>query len=327
VSIDDTLQSIVRAHINGATDIRGLRQLSAGASMETWSFDAVSGAGIRPLILRRRPPGNARADDIATLATEAATIQAAVAAGVRAPIVCYVLTEQDGLGGGFLMERIEGETIGRRIQRALTTEVSRDALIQHIGVTAALIHRVPLASLPALDTLTIEATLDDWHRQHTQQQQYRPVFELALRYLHDHIPPGEFTPRLVHGDYRLGNLIVGDDGLRAVLDWELCHIGDPMFDLAWLCVPPWRFGQLERPVAGIGAYEELFAAYESTGERVDRDRVRYWELFGSLRWGLMCSGMLDWFRSGSDTSVERAMIARRASESELDLLRALSELR
>jgi aminoglycoside phosphotransferase (APT) family kinase protein len=185
---------------------------------------------------------------------------------------------------------------------------------------------VPLARLTVLPTLTIAETLAQWSREYRRQGQCRPVFELALRHLHDHAPDAPVTPRLVHGDYRMGNLIVGSQGLKAVLDWELSHIGDPMQDLAWLCIPPWRFGRIDAPAGGLGGREDLFAAYEAaSGERVDRDRVHYWEIFGSLKWGLMCSGMLEWFRSGRDRSVERAMIARRASESELDLLRILEE--
>jgi aminoglycoside phosphotransferase (APT) family kinase protein len=325
-SLHDALQAVVCAHIPGATGLCSLSQLSAGASMETWSFDATGNGNTIPLILRRRPAGNSHDLDFARLGTEAAAIQAAVAAGVPAPVVRYVLQPDDGLGGGFLMERIEGETIARRILRDGAYQPVHRRLLGQIGETAARIHAVPLTRLPSLRTLTIPQALDEWESEYRRQGQCRPVFELALRYLHDNAPGALVTPRLVHGDYRMGNLIVGPEGLRAVLDWELCHIGDPMQDLAWLCLPPWRFGRIDAPAGGLGARDELFAAYESVSvERVDPDRVRYWEIFGSLKWGLMCSGMVDWFRSGRDRSVERAMIARRASESELDLLRILKE--
>jgi aminoglycoside phosphotransferase (APT) family kinase protein len=325
-SLHDALQAVVCTHIPGATGLHSLRQLSAGASMETWSFDAIGNAGTIPLVLRRCPPGNSSQLDFSRLGTEAAVIKAAVAAGVPAPVVRYVLHPDDGLGGGFVMERIEGETIARKILRDRTYESIHGQLLRQIGETAARVHAVPINRLPALRTLTLEQTLDEWRQEYRKQAQCRPVFELALRYLHDHVPTARIAQRLVHGDYRMGNLIVGPQGLRAVLDWELCHVGDPMQDLAWLCLPPWRFGKIDAPAGGLGTRDELYAAYESAaGVQVDRDRVRYWEIFGSLKWGLMCSGMVDWFRSGRDRSVERAMIARRASESELDLLRVLKE--
>jgi aminoglycoside phosphotransferase (APT) family kinase protein len=150
------------------------------------------------------------------------------------------------------------------------------------------------------------------------------VFELALRWLrgHDPGPPDRLT--LVHGDFRHGNLIIGPDGLRAVLDWELAHLGDAMEDLGWICVNSWRFGEIDKPVGGFGSREELFAGYQAAGGRVDPDRVKFWEVMGTLRWGVMCCGMMQRFREGPDHSMERAMIGRRASETEIDLLRLLA---
>jgi aminoglycoside phosphotransferase (APT) family kinase protein len=322
----DALLAVIRARVADGTSLSNLQRLSAGATMETWSFDVIEQGRTVPLILRRRPQGNAQADDFTRLSVEAAVIKAAFAAGVAAPLVRYVLQPADGLGGGFLMERIEGETIPRKIQRVLVNASARQALLQQIAATAAQIHRVPLSDLPALKRLSVEQALDEQQQEYRRQGQARPVFALALRYLEDRKPNAGLTLRLVHGDYRMGNLIVGPDGLKAVLDWDLCYIGDPLLDLAWFCVPPWRFGRIDLPAGGIGLRSQLIEAYEAAaGERVDRERVRYWEIFGSLRWGLMCSGMLEWFRSGRDRGVERAMIARRASESELDLLRALTE--
>ncbi len=152
----------------------------------------------------------------------------------------------------------------------------------------------------------------------------RPVFELALRWLRDHDPgpPEEVT--LVHGDFRHGNLIVGPDGVRAVLDWELAHLGDPMEDLGWICVNSWRFGEIDKPVGGFGSREELFAGYEAAGGQVDPSRVNFWEVMGTLRWGVMCCGMMQRFRAGPEHSIERAMIGRRASETEIDLLRLIA---
>jgi aminoglycoside phosphotransferase (APT) family kinase protein len=152
-----------------------------------------------------------------------------------------------------------------------------------------------------------------------------PFFEMALRWLKSNEPEPLARLSLVHGDFRNGNLIIGPEGVRAVLDWEVAHLGDPMADLAWLCLPPWRFGRNELAVGGLGNRDTLFAAYESAGgERVDPARVRFWEALGSLRWWMGCAGMLEWFSSGRDRSVERAMIARRVSESELDFLRLMA---
>ena len=126
---------------------------------------------------------------------------------------------------------------------------------------------------------------------------------MTFRWLDAHCPPPPATPRLVHGDFRNGNLMIGLDGVRAVLDWELAHIGDPMADLGWICVNSWRFGVADKPVGGFGVREDLWAGYESAGGApVDRAHARWWEVFGSLRWGVMCAGMIASFR-GSDPSV------------------------
>jgi aminoglycoside phosphotransferase (APT) family kinase protein len=137
------------------------------------------------------------------------------------------------------------------------------------------------------------------------------------------VPPS-VDPVLVHGDFRMGNIVVAETGLRAVLDWEISHWGDPMEDLGWLCVRSWRFGNIDLPVGGFGGREALFTAYEQAGGQVDPERVRYWEIFGSLKWGVMCATMAATFLSGADRSVDRGTIARRSSEAELDLLYMLS---
>jgi aminoglycoside phosphotransferase (APT) family kinase protein len=152
----------------------------------------------------------------------------------------------------------------------------------------------------------------------------RPVFELALRWLDRNDPGPSREVTLVHGDFRHGNLIIGTDGVRAVLDWELAHLGDPMEDLGWICVNSWRFGEIDKPVGGFGSREDLFAGYAEGGRTVDPDRVKFWEVMGTLRWGVMCCGMMQRFRMGPDHSMERAMIGRRASETEIDLLRLLA---
>jgi aminoglycoside phosphotransferase (APT) family kinase protein len=238
--------------------------------------------------------------------------------------VLHVLERSDGLGTGFIMQRIEGETIARKILRDAQFAKARPLLARQLGEVAAVIHALPRVKLPELRTSTAPQEIAELEREYRGFDWPRPVFELALCWLrgHDPGPPQQVT--LVHGDFRHGNLIIGPDGLRAVLDWELAHLGDPMEDLGWVCVNSWRFGEIDKPVGGFGSREELFAGYRAEGRRVDPSRVEFWEVMGTLRWGVMCCGMMQRFRSGPDHAMERAMIGRRASETEIDLLRLLA---
>jgi aminoglycoside phosphotransferase (APT) family kinase protein len=314
----------IAAWCPGATGVAGAVRLSGGASQETWSFDIVHPDGVFGAILRRAPVGYGAAPTRAAgLNAEAALMQLACDAGVPSPRVLHVLQPQDELGTGFIMQRVEGEAIPRKILRDEEFAQARPKLARQLGGILAVIHGLALAELPELRRMTTEGEIAELVRDYRSLNWPRPVFELALRWLRDHDPGPPQGVTLVHGDFRHGNLVIGPDGVRAVLDWELAHTGDPMEDLGWICVNSWRFGEIDRPVGGFGSREELFAGYEEAGRRVDPHRVMFWEVMGTLRWGVMCCGMMQRFRIGPEHSVERAMIGRRSSETEIDLLRLL----
>jgi aminoglycoside phosphotransferase (APT) family kinase protein len=309
----------------GATGVTSAVRLSGGASQETWSFDIVHPAGNIAAILRRAPQGYGAAPARAAgLNAEAALMQLAHGAGVPSPKVLHVLRAEDGLGTGFIMERVDGETIPRKILRDEQFADARPKLARQLGGILAVIHGLQLPQLPELRRMTAATEISELERDYRSFNWQRPVFELALRWLRDHDPGPSEQVTLVHGDFRHGNLIIGPDGVRAVLDWELAHTGDPMEDLGWICVNSWRFGEIDRPVGGFGSREELFAGYEAAGRRADSGRVHFWEVMGTLRWGIMCCGMMQRFRLSPEHSMERAMIGRRSSETEIDLLRLLA---
>lgn len=328
-STEELLARCAGSWCTGATGVTSAVRLSGGASQETWSFDIVRPGGNVGAILRRAPPGYGAAPARAAgLAAEALLMQRAEAAGVPSPHVLHVLRDEDELGTGFIMARVDGETIPRKILRDEQFAGARPKLGRQCGEILARIHGLAPSGLPELRRMTAAKEIDELTRDYHSFEWPRPVFDLALRWLRDNVPGESAQDTLVHGDFRHGNLIIGPDGVRAVLDWELAHFGDPMEDLGWICVNSWRFGEIDKPVGGFGSREDLFAGYEAAGGgRVDAERVKYWEVMGTLRWGVMCCGMMQRFRIGPDHSLERAMIGRRTSETEIDLLRLLAPRR
>ncbi len=326
VTTEEQLALRVPRWFPGATGLARAARLSGGASQETWSLDVAHPDGTIGAILRRAPPGyGASPERAAGLDAEAVLMQRAFEAGLPSPRVCHVLTPDDKLGTGFVMNRVEGETIARKILRDEAFASARPILTRQIGKILAGLHALPRDTLPSLRSVTAEGEIPILEQEYRGFDWPRPVFELAFRWLRAHVPPPPQTLTLVHGDFRNGNMIIGPDGVRAVLDWELAHVGDPMEDLGWICVNSWRFGEIDKPVGGFGSREDLFAAYEASGGgTVDPRRVMFWEVIGTLRWGIMCCGMMDRFRKSPENSMERAMIGRRASETEIDLLRLLA---
>ncbi|MBR0824285.1 phosphotransferase family protein [Bradyrhizobium manausense] len=323
--IETELSRSVARWCPGATGATRAAKLSGGASQETWRFDIVHPDGNIGAILRRAPPGSGASSMRGPgLEAEATLMQFAHDAGVPSPRVLHVLTPDENLGAGFIMARVEGETIARKILRDEEFAATRPILARQIGRIASGLHGLPAAKLPSLRTVTSTGEIADLAREYRGLGRPRPVVELALRWLSDHDPGLSAEVTLVHGDFRNGNLIIGAEGVRAVLDWELAHLGDPMEDLGWICVNSWRFGEIDKPVGGFGSREDMFAGYEESGREVDPDRVMFWEVMGTLRWGIMCSRMMQRFRTWPDHSMEHAMIGRRASETEIDLLRLLA---
>lgn len=276
--------------------------------------------------MRRAPGGTSKARSSAAigLPAEAKLISAAQQVGVPVPSVLHVLGPDDQVGDGFMMSLVQGETIARPILRNDEFAAARDVLAGQCGSALADIHAIPLESAPTeLQTSDGLAQIAQYEEIYRSFDAPRPVFELALQWLKAQAP----APRpsvLVHGDFRLGNLMIDESGLAAVLDWELAHIGDPREDIAWLCVNSWRFGQSQNRAGGFGQLSDLLEAYNAkTGAEITSKEIDWWETLGSLKWGIMCMIMYEAFRSGADASVERAAIGRRVSETEIDLINLL----
>ena len=318
------LQRLAPELAGEGASVEGLQRLSGGASMETWAFALVGGRNGRDeLVLRRRTAPMAPEEGRSvSLATEAALVTAAHAAGAPVAELVHLARPADGLGEAHITRRVAGETLGRKIVSDPRFEAVRPKLARQCGEILAQIHAVPPpAGLKTVDALEELARYEEVYRKSGAE---RPILELAFQHLKKIAPP-PVAPVLLHGDFRNGNLMIDPElGVSAVLDWELSHCGDPAEDLGWICVNSWRFGRADLPVGGFGHYKDLLAGYAAAGGReMPLSRVLYWQALGSLKWGVMCLMMYASYASGAESSVERPMIGRRVSETEIDLVTLL----
>jgi aminoglycoside phosphotransferase (APT) family kinase protein len=306
-----------------AVEVTEVRPLPGGASRESWDV-RVRTAGAprlpateRRLILLRDAGGRARVPR-RNIAVEAAAMIAARAAGV--PVAELYDHGEDALGRAYLlMERLDGETIPRRLLRDDAYAAARPRLARRLGEVLARIHQIDPDTLPGLPHVDALTQLTELYQGFAEP---RPALEIGLRWLREH-QPAPVADTLVHGDFRTGNLMIAKNGLHGVLDWELTHRGDPRQDLGWLCTKAWRFGSA-RPVGGFGPREDLMAGYAAGGGTPpDEATQHWWELYGTVRWALLCRSQAERYLSGAEPSVELAVLGRRVCEQEFDVLLAL----
>lgn len=317
----------------GAT-VKNLTRLSGGASRETWSFDVTTPTGtLVPLILKRDPvfylaDGSFTSDESrfgVQRATEGELIALAGKAGVPVPEVPFFLAQDERTTAGFVMQRLEGEALGRRILREDAYADARPKLAFQCGHAAARIHGIELGRLPALKSMNAAEELAYHHDQMSSFGHPYPGFEYGFRWLGERLDLAGGRHTLVHGDFRNGNILVDGEGLRGVLDWEIAHLSNPISDLGWICVRSWRYGHNKKPVGGFGEVADLLAGYEAGGGApVSAEALHYWEVFGTLRWGILCIIMAFSHIDGPHSSFEKAAIGRRTAETEYDLLQLVN---
>lgn len=314
------LETFLTAKAGAPVTITAARQLTGGASRETWVLDT---AGERQALVLRRDLGGEIQPEALSRRQEFALLVAAHEAGVLVPRPRWLCDDPAVLGTPFfLMDCLEGESVGRRIVREPALAAARRLLPQQMGEQLARIHRLAVThpAVVGLPQSPAATALEKATQQLWKLGEPHPVLELAARWLRQHTPATTETV-LVHGDFRVGNLMIGPEGLRGVFDWEFAHVGEPAEDLAWPCVRSWRFGQDQLRFGGVGDAEEFFTAYEqASGRAVDRRAIAYWEILGNFRWAVGCIQQAQRHLSGQAVSIELASLGRRTAEMELELL-------
>lgn len=322
VSIDKLTQ-ILHANFPAFGSLVSCDRLSGGASQETYRIVIHGASGEEKLAMRRQAGGVFDHSDPhrCGLKVEAQLMQAARTVDVPVPEVYHVLTREDEMGDGFIMQWLDGETLGPRIVKSPELSGIRPQLAGMFGEAAARIHSIDLQATGLADklpTLSPEQYVNQTWNHYKALDTPQPMIDFVAIWLIEHLP-ADYQPSLVHNDFRNGNIMVDDNGIVAVLDWELAHIGDPIRDLGWVCTNSWRFGRSELAAGGVGTRKDLIAGYERiSGKHVDPEQVKFWEVFGSFWWGVYCLGMATMSRQGIDKSIERAAIGRRTSECQVD---------
>ena len=292
--------------------------LTGGASAETWKFTFSDNKNSEQLILRK---GSGKKSPLAVLKSEEAEIQQKVrSSGAPVPEIVAISSDDKDLGDAYLMNLIPGESIARKILRDKKFSEARQKLAFQCGEALAKIHSVDTNDFSQVPKKPIGKELERLNLTYKSFNQPLPVFEYAFKWLNQQ----DFTTRkdaLVHGDFRLGNLMIDESGLAAVIDWEMVSIGNPMLDIGWMCINSWRFGQSEKVVGGFGDLEEFLEGYSSiSNEEIDHEEVKIWQVLGTLRWGVICLIQVYAHLNGDINSLEKAAIGRRVSETEIDLV-------
>ena len=316
------------------TDLRGRRhevslegQSTAGARRQQTIFTATDGGGTERLIATII---HEESLEMQGIDAEAAIRHAAEAAGVPVPHIHGVCLD-DGLVGGrfYVSDFVDGETIPRRVLRLVEGAGVGERVARQCGAALARLHSLDPSAAPEPmqrppDPSPAHQAVTGLREQLAEDAELHPspVLALGLRWL-ERTAVGTPQRVVVHGDCRNGNLIVGDDGLRAVLDWEGTHVGDPMEDLAWLCLRTWRFGADEREVGGFAGLDHLVAGYEEAGGSFDRARFEWWKVLGTVRWGLGLARQATGALRGENRNVVMLASGRRAVELHWDLLTLL----
>lgn len=314
-------------HYGRTVGVRGLEQVTAGARRVNALFDAVddSGAVIERLALTALPTLDIQ---ILPMTVEAGIRTIAHEAGVPTPRILGATEDQSYIGGPFFVsERIDGETIPRRVLRLVEQHGIGTTIAKQLGAAFATLHsidphRAPDAIVrPAMGP--IEAALIGTDQSLRGLLQPSPVLSYGMRWLEQNRPPEPRRTTIVHSDVRNGNIIVSTNGLEAILDWEGTRIGDPAEDVAWPMVRMWRFRNDHLPVGGFSAIAPYRSAYEAAGGEWDDERVRWWLTLGTLRWGLGLANQAHQHLGGQYVNIVMAASGRRVSELEYDTLMCL----
>jgi aminoglycoside phosphotransferase (APT) family kinase protein len=331
--LQERLAEFIGQQSGAQVTVEVLGTLPGGASRDSRLL-AVSSDGRREKLVLRRDLPTEMTDNALTRFQEFRLMRAAYDSGVKVARVRWACDHTGVLGlPFFLMGYVEGVSIGRKVIQLPELARAREALPEQMAEQLTRIHHID----PAAHELDFLARPADGMTpaRHVITEAYEildglgariPAFEFALRWAEQHAPaPPDLC--FIHGDFRVGNLLVDQNGLAAVIDWEFGHIGDPHEEIGYVCMRDWRFGADHLHMGGLCSRERFIRAYEDySGRQVDRAAVDWWEIVGNIRWGIICLAQAERHLSGRDPSVELASLGRRSAEMQLEALRLIEKI-
>ena len=322
-AVRDGLKRFLSERWGGNVEIPWLSVTSAGARRLNVLFDADDGETRHELVVTAIPNANI---ELTPIVLEAQTIRTAEAAGVPVAHVVFDSDDPKWLGGGFFVtRRIAGETGPRRVLRLVGQRRHGDAIAARLGKALALLHAIPNERIPPHlarpeNGDPAATSLMRLREQIAGLLQPSPVLSLGMRWLEARQPSKPARCVLIHGDARNGNLIISENGLEALLDWEGSSVGDAMADLAWPCVRTWRFGEDANELGGFAGRAPMVAAYAAAGGTFDAVRFHWWKVLGTFRWAIGLAGQAKAHIDGSVPNIVMAASGRRVGELEYDLM-------
>jgi aminoglycoside phosphotransferase (APT) family kinase protein len=284
---DPGITRAVRRRFGETAVIENLVQPTLGGSNRTVLFDLVH-EGTRRRLVSRQETFVSPDSPFVPPTLQFRAMRMAHEHGIEVPEPVFEYDEQDAMGAGFVTAFVAGETMPRALLQGADFAAIRPHLVPQLAAALARLHALPLAPFAFLEKFP--ASTDPLDALRAQLDLYRephPAIELGLRWLERNRPQAARRV-VVHGDFRVGNFMVGAGGLAALLDWECCHLGAAAEDLGWFCTRAWRFGQNHLPAGGLATRETLLAAYAAAGgDAIPLDELRYWEIFGLTRWAIL----------------------------------------
>ena len=304
-------------------------KLPGGSSNETWIIKYIFNNLEKKIVFRRHFDGIRSKDNNyppLSLSLESKIMIEAYNADIPVPKILYNTDLKSSLGEGFFMEFIEGIALGNKIVEKDFLENKEINLSKQCGYILAKIHSINFKNIENIEKSEASNEMKKYFEIYKNYNLNIPVFDFSFKWLEMNIPNNDKL-FLIHGDFRNGNILMSQkSGVKSILDWELLHLGDPHEDLAWICVNSWRFGNINSPVGGFGKRNDFYNSYEERSKfKINKKSLKFWEVLGTLKWGIMCLKMYDAYKSGYDKSVDRAAIGRRSSETEIDLLRLITK--